>query len=120
MQDTAAALVACWSQHGGTARYLSQNGFTVPIVAYTSDAATSRRMALLCGVTPVLSQPPESGRLGDWTDQVERDLLALGWVAQGDRVALLAGKPLGKPRATNSIAVLRIGDRSSGYREHES
>ncbi len=120
VRDTGATLVACWSQHGGTARYLSQNGFNVPIVAYTSDAATSRRMALLRGVTPMLAQPPASGRLGDWTDQVERDLLALGWVEHGDRVALLAGKPLGRPKATNSISVLRIGDADSGFRLHGS
>jgi len=120
VRDTGAALVACWSQHGGTARYLSQNAFSAPIVAYTSDEPTSRRMALLRGVTPILAQPPASGRLGDWTDAVERDLLALGWVGAGDRVVLLAGKPLGRPKATNSIAVLVVGDAASGYRFHGS
>ncbi|MFG0283709.1 MAG: pyruvate kinase [Phycisphaerales bacterium JB039] len=119
-RDTAAAMVVCWSQHGGTARYLSQNGFAVPIVAYTSDEASSRRMALLRGVTPVLMRPPASGLLGDWTDEVERDLLGRGWVRSGDVVVMLAGKPLGRARATNSIAVLRIGDPNSGYRAHQS
>src|SRR5690606_39252055 len=120
VRDLGACLVACWSQHGGTARYLSQNAFSVPVVAYTSDPAASRRMALLRGVTPILAEPPPSGRLGDWTDTVERDLLNLGWARPGDRVALLAGKPLGAPKATNSIAVLIIGDTASGYRFHGS
>jgi pyruvate kinase len=119
-RDIKAKLVVCWSEAGGTARYLSQNEFRVPIIAYSSSARATRRMALLGGVTPVHARPPESGRLGDWTDMVERDLLSRGWAREGDPVVLLAGKPLGKARATNSIAILRIGDAEGGYRSHRS
>jgi pyruvate kinase len=50
--DIGAKLIACWSQEGGTARYLSQTGLTIPIIAYSSDERQVRRMALLRGVTP--------------------------------------------------------------------
>ncbi|MCW5775048.1 MAG: pyruvate kinase [Phycisphaeraceae bacterium] len=107
--DCAAELIVCWSQAGGTARYLSQNDFSIPIVAYSSSPRATRRMALLRGVTPICSPPPPSGRLADWNAQVDRDLLARGWAAEGTPVVLLAGKPLGHAKATNTIAFHRVG-----------
>jgi pyruvate kinase len=116
--DLGARLVACWSQNGGAARYLSQNDFRIPIVAYTSSDAAARRMALLKGVTPIRRDPPPT--LSAFTDLAEHDLLARGWVRRGDPVVLLAGEPLGKPKATNSIATLFIGDPEGGYRSREA
>jgi pyruvate kinase len=117
-RDIGARLVVCWSQSGGTARYLSQNDFRVPIVAYSSSTTATRRMALLRNVTPLRCAAPE--RLGDFTDIVERDMLARGWVRPGEPVVLLAGKPLGQVKATNSIAIFYIGDPVGGYRSHRS
>jgi pyruvate kinase len=119
-KDVGAKLVVCWSQAGGTARYLSQNDFRIPIVAYTSDPEAARRMALLKGVTPVLAAPPVSGLLRDFTDMAERDMLARGWVHQAEPIILLAGKPLGEAKATNSIATLFVGDPNGGFRSHRS
>lgn len=119
-RDIGAVMVVCWSQHGGTARYLSQNNFRIPIVAHTSDERAARQMALLSGVTPIFTQPPSSGLLRDWTDQVEADLLRRGWASTGEPIVLLAGKPLGAAKATNSIAILCIGDPTGGYRSHKS
>ena len=117
-QDLDARAIVCWSQLGGTARYLSQNDFDIPIIAWSSDPGATRRMALLRGVRPVLAQPPESGRLADWTDMVEAHLLAQQWAATGDQVLLVAGRPLGVARVVNSLSVLEVGDPSGGYREH--
>lgn len=119
-RDIGARLVVCWSESGGTARYLSQNNFHVPIIAYSSSPRATRRMALLGGVTPIRADPPPEGRLSDWTDAVERLLLDRGWAREGDPVVLVAGKPLGAPKATNSLAVLHVGDPRSGYRGHAS
>jgi pyruvate kinase len=120
VRDIKASMVACWSEGGGTARYLSQNEFRVPIVAYTSSALAARRMALLKSVVPIHRPPPASGTLAEFTDIAERDLLERGWASHGDAVVLIAGKPLGEVRATNSIALLYIGDPRGGYRSHRS
>lgn len=117
-RDIGACLIVCWSQNGGTARYLSQQDFHAPIIAYTSSARAARRMALLKNVTPVRRDPPAT--LGAFTDMVEHDVLATGWVHRGDPILLLAGKPLGVPRATNSIATFTLGDPIGGYRSHKS
>ncbi|MEX2217199.1 MAG: pyruvate kinase [Phycisphaerales bacterium] len=116
--DIGAKLIACWSQAGGTARYLSQNDFRIPIIAYTSSPIAARRMTLLKGVTPVHAPAPRG--LGAFTELVERDLLARGWVKKSDPVVLLAGKPLGEVKATNSLAILYIGDPRGGYRAHQA
>lgn len=115
-RDVGAAAIVCWSESGGSARYLSQTGFRIPIVAYSSNARSTRRMGLLRGVTAVESKPPPTGRLGDWATTVEKDLLSRGWVKPGDSVILLAGKPLGVPRVVDSMSVMTIGDPRSGFR----
>jgi pyruvate kinase len=117
-RDIGAKLIVCWSQAGGTARYLSQNDFRLPIVAYSSSVAAARRMGLLKGVTAVRAEAPAG--LGDFTTMAERDMLNRGWVEHGEPVVLMAGKPLGQAKATNSIAVLYVGDPIGGYRSHKS
>lgn len=127
-RDIGARIVACWSQEGGTARYLSQTGIGggggggssggtggVPIVAYSNNLREVRRMSLLRGVTARLMDVPPSGKLADWNLAVERDLLQLGWVKPGDPILLLAGKPLGRKGATNTLAIHYIGNPSLGF-----
>jgi pyruvate kinase len=117
-RDIGATLIACWSEHGGTARYLSQNEFDVPIVAFSSSERATRRMALLRGVTPVRADPPPSGSLAEFNAMVDRLLLHRGWARRGDPIVLLAGRPLGKPRVTNTLAIHRVGDPATGYHQH--
>ena len=102
--------VVCWSQHGGTARYLSQNRFLIPVVVYTSDGPTARQMALHHGLTPVLSAPPPSGTLADWNRAVDQYLLTQGLVKAGEPILLIAGKPLGKAKRTNALAIHKVGE----------
>lgn len=103
--DMGARAVVCWSQNGGTARYLSQNNFRVPIVAYSSDARATRRMALLGGVTPVCAPPPASGLLEDWFAQADRLLVERGLASGGDWVVYVAGLPLGRAKVTEMVRV---------------
>ncbi|MBY0311609.1 MAG: pyruvate kinase [Phycisphaerales bacterium] len=114
-RDIGAKVVACWSQEGGTARYLSQTGLNIPIIAYSSDPRQVRRMALLRGVTARDMPVPPTGTLAEWNEMVESDLIALGWLQPGDPIVLLAGKPLGVKGATSTLAVHYTGNRSTGF-----
>ncbi len=116
--DVGAELVVCWSQSGGGARYLSQNDFRIPIVAYTSSRKAARRMALLRGVTAIRADPPASGRLSDWNEMVDRDLVTRGWAQHGTPIVLLGGKPLGKAKVASSVAVHYVG-YFTGFRTHD-
>jgi pyruvate kinase len=113
-QDLDAKIVACWSQNGGTARYLSQNRFNIPIIACSSSAQATRRMALLRGVTPVLMNPPPSGKLSDWNAMVDQYVQSRNQAKKCDAIVLLAGRPLGQAKATNTIAICKVGE-STGY-----
>lgn len=118
--DTKAKLVVCWSQHGGLARYLSQTGYSVPIIAYSSSERHTRRMALLKGVRPLLAHVPDepSASLALWNDEVDRDLLARGWAKVGDPIILIAGRPLGAAGVAGAIAVHQVGNPGTGFRAH--
>ncbi len=116
-QDLGAVAIACWSEHGGTARYLSQNRFTVPILAYSSDEKSCRQMALLRGVTAICQQPPGSGSLSDWNKAVDEYLLERGMARHGQAIILVAGRPLGQAKRTNTVAIHRVGE-ATGYAAH--
>lgn len=109
-RDLSAKVVVCWSENGGTARYLSQNRFQIPIVAYSSDPRSCRRMALLRGVTPVCTQPPTGGSITGWIQWVDQYLLSRSLAQPGDPIVLLAGRPLGQAKKTNTITIHRVAE----------
>jgi pyruvate kinase len=108
--DVGARLILCWSQNGGTARYLSQNNFRAPIVAYSSDERATRRMALLFGVRSVYAEPGLPGGLRGWIDRAEADVVSREWARPGEPIVVLAGEPFGQVRSTNTIIVRNIGE----------
>jgi len=112
-RDLGAACVVVWSQAGGGARRLSQNNFSIGIVAATSDPRAARQMQLLRGVTPLCVDVPDG--LRGFTRLIDRYLRDTGRAEIGDRVILLAGEPLGRAKVTNRIAILEIGDPDSGF-----
>ena len=113
--DLGVRAIAVWSQWGGSARYLSQNDFGIPIVAFSSSEMATRRMALLGGVTAVCEAPPASGALADWAARVDEYLISAGLAKQGDIILLVAGKPLGVPRVVNSLFLHRVGEPGLGF-----
>jgi len=109
-QGTAAKAIAVWSQWGGSARYLSQNNFLIPIIAYSSNPVATRRMALYAGVTAVCSPPPPDGTFSSWFTGVDAFVISSGLASPGDPVLFLAGKPLGTPKVVNTITTRRVGE----------
>ncbi len=99
--DFGAELVVAWSQQGTSARFLSQNNFRIPIVAYSSDERFTRRMALLGGVSPLRRDPP--GGFSEFVKLVEHDLVSIGWAKPGTKIVILGGEPFGKPHSTSSV-----------------
>jgi pyruvate kinase len=98
----AAAIVTC-TQSGATARRVARYRPRCPVLAPTPHAETSRRLALVWGVTPLLhpGQPATdeliAGALGA--------ALAAGRVQRGQTVVVTAGVPAGSPGTTNTIRV---------------
>ena len=108
-RDVDASICVVWSQDGEAARYLSRNGFEMPIIAFTSDPRAQRRMALYYAVRPVLmtSVPVHRSELARVAD---RYILEMGLAKAGERVILLGGKPFDDPASVNTLALRTVGE----------
>jgi len=106
VEDIDAKLVAVWSQSGSSARFLSKARIDVPILALSSDERSCRQMCLHYGVIPCCRAIPEDIR--HFTSLVDKLIIENNWAQPGDRVVLVAGRPLGAPGTTNSINVHNI------------
>ncbi|MFG0252073.1 MAG: pyruvate kinase [Phycisphaerales bacterium JB038] len=106
-RDVRAELVICWSQQGSSARFLSQNSFHIPIIAFSNSISALRRMALLRGVTPQrLAAPSDLATFITAADEIVQEA---GWAQAGDPVVFVMGEPLGIPGETDRLLVHRIG-----------
>ena len=101
--DTDAKLVAVWSQTGSSARLLSKARIDVPILALSSDLQICRQMALHYGVIPRCVAIPEG--ITELSDLVDELAMQRKWVAPGDQIVIVAGRPLGAAGTTNAIMV---------------
>ncbi|MCO8122191.1 pyruvate kinase [Stieleria sp. TO1_6] len=89
MQEIAA--VAVYSISGTTARVISKNWIDTPILAFTSHAATARRMALLHGViSRHVDAPLDTPELLRKAGDLAKDL---GIAASGERIIVVSGYP---------------------------
>ncbi|MHC5022627.1 MAG: pyruvate kinase [Planctomycetota bacterium] len=112
-QDVGARFIVVWSQQGGSARYLSQNDFAIPIYAMTADRRAAQQMQLLRGVIPIHVEKPRD--LADFTRLAERQLCDAGWAHEGDRCLVVGGGPLGRQGVVNSLAIHEIGNPDTGF-----
>lgn len=108
-RDIGARAIGVWSQRGGEARYLSRNGFNIPIVAFSSEEAAVRRMNILYGVFPTLIKEVPQHR-SDFARVAEDVILERGLAVVGDPVVHLGGKPLDEPGRVNTLAIRMIGE----------
>ncbi len=109
VHDSAAKIVAVWSQSGDAAALLSQIGIQREILAFTTEPRVAARMALFASVTPILRKVAPEHR-SDFDPLVDKYVLENGLGKRGDRVVVLAGKPLGSAGTVNSISLHNIGD----------
>jgi len=108
-RDIGAEVIAVWSHTGGTARHLSRNGFRTPILAFSTDERSIRRMNLLYGVMPYLRTALPKHRF-EFATMVEKVVLEDEWAEPGDRMVLLAGVPFDRPGMANTIGLRVVGD----------
>jgi pyruvate kinase len=98
----AKALVA-FTESGSTARFVSKARPHVPILAFSPNETTRRRLALYWGVVPQYIEP-----LNDADSMVDRAnafVLANGLGSPGDKIVAVFGAPIGVSGTTNSVRV---------------
>ncbi|WP_062202404.1 pyruvate kinase [Demequina salsinemoris] len=99
--------ICTFTQSGDSARRMSRLRPDTPMIAFTSDENTERRLALSWGIESVKVDHIES------TDKmvkvVDSYLKEKGLAADGEFVIVVSGAPVGIPGTTNSILVHKVG-----------
>ncbi len=102
------AIVAL-TQSGSTALWMSRLDSGVPIYALTPEDRTRRRLTLYREVHPILMEQTSSRK--ELLLQSENKLLEAGVVEKGDLIVITIGDPIGKSGGTNSLTIVRVGEK---------
>lgn len=103
----ARALVA-FTRSGNSVLITAQRRPDAPIYGMTPDANVLRLLSLVWGVLPVAM--PLTDNTDHLIAQLDRELLARGLAAPGDRLVLLMGAPTRAMAPTNTMMVRACGD----------
>jgi pyruvate kinase len=102
-REVKARVLVAFTESGTTARFVSKARPSMPILAFSTNEVTRRKLALYWGVVP-----HELPSLRDHDAMVEHAnafVLAHGLGSPGDRIVAVFGAPIGVSGTTNSIRV---------------
>jgi pyruvate kinase len=105
--DLGACALVAFTESGATARRLASQREGIPLLAFTTQPAVRRQLALSWGVETFVV--PRVSHTDEMISGMERAMLELGRGARGDRVVVVAGSPPGTVGSTNLIRVLTLG-----------
>jgi len=106
-REIGAKFLVAFTESGMSAMTVSLARPTVPIIAYSPNLKTRRRMALFWGVIP--REMPAMGDTDALVDWCTGDLMGSGMASPGERVVIVFGAPIGVSGSTNSIRVHVLG-----------
>jgi pyruvate kinase len=98
--------VVVFTQSGSTAQLVAQQRPDVPVVAFTPVVDVFHRLALLWGVTPVLTDAVES--MEHFEEQAQSTLITHGYARPGDLIVMTGGHPIVRRGATNFLKMVEI------------
>jgi pyruvate kinase len=102
-REVGARVLVAFTESGGTARLVSKARPTTPILAFSPDEKTLRRLALYWGVVPrTLEVVPDVDALARSTTAC---LLEQRLAQPGDRYVMVYGAPVGVRGSTNALRV---------------
>jgi pyruvate kinase len=107
-REIGAKYIVAFTESGSSAMTVSLARPHVPIIAYSPNAKTRRRMALYWGVVPreMPAKQHDTDQLVNWCTG---DLLSAGYGSPGERVVIVFGAPIGVSGSTNTIRVHVLG-----------
>jgi pyruvate kinase len=106
--DQNVTAVACFTMRGETAWLMSKIRPRVPIMAFTPELDTARRLTFLWGVRPQLV--PFVNSLEEMIAHVDKALQRSPMVQSGDQVVLVCGFPVGAVRPPNMALLHTVGE----------
>jgi pyruvate kinase len=119
VQTVSAAAIVCFTVSGSTARRVSRERPTVPLLVLTPSPKTARRLGLLWGAHAVRTRDVSS--FEEMIGKAKRMALRHGLAKAGDRIIVTAGVPFGTPGSTNVVHVARlVGDELDKHKKGEA
>ncbi len=107
-QDMQANAIITATSSGYTARAVSKFRPKAPIIAATTSRKVMRKLSLMWGVYPVLTE--ETNSTDEIIDISVKKALEKQLIKNGDLVVITAGVPVGVAGSTNLIKVHIVGD----------
>src|SRR5580765_665117 len=104
--------IAALTESGSTALWMSRLNCGVPIYALTAQTATRYRCALLRDTYPLMVKYVGHDR-DELIREAEKTLVENKAVRDGDLIVLTFGEPIGKAGGTNTMKIVKIGERLS-------
>ena len=108
-EDLQMKVIAVFTETGSTARLISKYRPRSPIIAFSPNQETRRRLSLLWGVLP--RSLKHVADIDSLAAMAELRLLEENLVVAGDVVGIVAGTPLGTRGSTNFMKLHVIGGR---------
>ena len=102
--------IAALTQSGNAAQWLSRADAEVPIYALSPDKYARRKLTLHRGVYPFPIEQATKNR-DEILQEMEQVLLQQKMVVPGDLVLLTFGEPIGSPGGTNTLKIIKIGEK---------
>jgi pyruvate kinase len=118
VETVSAAAIVCFTFSGSTARRVSRERPSVPLLVLTPSPKTARRLGLLWGAHGVRTRDVSS--FEEMIGKAKRMALRHGVAKAGQRIIITAGVPFGTPGSTNVVHVARIiGDELDRHKKAE-
>ena len=113
-ETISASAIICFTNSGASARRMSRDRPSVPLLVLTPNQATARRLGLLWGAHAVITK--DVSNFEEMVAKSKRMALRQGLAKSGDKIIIMAGVPFGTPGSTNMLHVQRLtGKELEGY-----
>jgi len=103
--------IAALTQSGNAAQWLSRADSEMPIYALSPDKYARRKLTLHRGVYPFPIDQTNKNK-DEILQEMEQVLLQQKMVNLGDVVLLTFGEPIGSPGGTNTLKIIKIGEKN--------
>lgn len=114
IETISADAIICFTSSGSTARRISRERPSVPLLVLTPKLKTARRSGLLWGAHAVSTR--DIGSFEEMIAKGKRMALRHGVAKAGSKLIMMAGVPFGTPGSTNVLHVATLtGDELKGF-----
>lgn len=100
------AAIVAYTASGSTAVRIARERPEAPVIGFTPQIQTARRMAVVWGVHAVVA--PDAHSLSEAVTRAVRTAQLEGFAQPGDEIVVAAGVPFGQSGTTNTLRVAKV------------